>query len=53
MYRMLEEAHRGELQEQNKEHQRIMDDMQKHLEGQLITQQHSIRQRLGMHQEVP
>ena len=52
MYRMLEEQHRGELQAQHQQHQRIMDDMQRHLEGQLITQQENIRSKLDSYTQV-
>ena len=52
MYHMLEDQHRGELQAQYAEHQRMINDMQRHLEGELLNQQHSMQQKLASHREV-
>ena len=52
MYRMLEEQHRTQLQSQYTEHQRIISDMQRQLEGELLHQQQSMRQKLDTHREV-
>lgn len=52
MYRMLEDQHRGELRAQHAEHQRRINDMQHYLEGELLSQQQNMRQKLDFHREV-
>ncbi|KAL8559886.1 hypothetical protein ACOMHN_016932 [Nucella lapillus] len=52
MYRMLEEQHKSELQTQYTEHQQMINDMQHHLEGKLLSQQETMRQKLDSHREA-
>ncbi|KAK7494026.1 hypothetical protein BaRGS_00014684 [Batillaria attramentaria] len=52
MYRLLEEEHRGELQAQYVEHQRMINDMQRHLDRELLRQHQSVQQKLDKHREA-
>ncbi|XP_025092888.1 uncharacterized protein LOC112563262 isoform X3 [Pomacea canaliculata] len=52
MYRLLEDQHRGELQAQHAEHQRMINRMQQHLEKELTRQQQTMKDKLHAHKEV-
>lgn len=52
MFKMIEQQHRTELQSQYLEHQKILQEMQKNMEKELMKQQDTLKQRLSTHREV-
>lgn len=52
MFKVIEQQHRSELQSQYLEHQKILQEMQKNMEKELLKQQNTLKQRLMSHREV-
>uniref|UniRef100_A0A2C9L4L9 Uncharacterized protein n=1 Tax=Biomphalaria glabrata TaxID=6526 RepID=A0A2C9L4L9_BIOGL len=52
MFKMIEEQHKCDLQAQYMEHQRILQEMQRNMEKELIKQQETLKKRLSSHREI-
>ncbi|BFZ04798.1 hypothetical protein BsWGS_07837 [Bradybaena similaris] len=52
MFKVIEQQHRSELQSQYLEHQKILQEMQKNMEKELLKQQDTLKQRLMSHREM-
>ncbi|KAH9525716.1 hypothetical protein Btru_002169 [Bulinus truncatus] len=52
MFKMIEEQHKCDLRSQYMEHQRILQEMQRNMEKELLKQQETLKKRLSSHREI-